>query len=96
MKPIFNPKTVGYCVEYYISTPNGNKFVGSEIVSEPDRTELGYYGTQYYKATEDVLINKGKCVIPKGADYHTRLIQLQGRDPKFYNNLIAISSSWTE
>ena len=93
VKPMFNPEVVGYCIEYYITTPNGNNFIGSEVVSEPDREVIGYYGTAYYTATEDILINGGKWVIPKGAEYYTRLVQLNGRDPNFYTNLLKFGNT---
>jgi len=88
VKPIFNPEIVGYCIEYYLTTPNGNHFLGSEVVDTPDRDIIGYYGTEYYIATEEIILFGGKKVIPKGAEYYTRLVQLNGRDPNFYEMLM--------
>ena len=88
VKPIFNPEVVGYCIEYYTQTPNGNHFIGSEVVDKPDREVIGYYGTEYGEATEDIYINNGKWVIPKGSTYYTRFVQLNGRDPEFYDKLM--------
>lgn len=92
VKPIFKPSIVGYCIEYYIQTPNGNNFIGSEVVDTPDREVLGYYGTTYHTADTDILINGGKWVIPKGSTYYTRLVQLNGRDPNFYKTLIQFTN----
>jgi len=89
VKPMFNPAVIGYCIEYYIQTPNGNHFIGSEIVDNPDREVIGYYGTEYYTATEDIVVNNNpKWTITKGSTYYTRLVQLNGRDPEFYDKLM--------
>jgi hypothetical protein len=91
LKPLFNPSVLGYCIEYYLQTPNGNRYIDSEVVSEPDREVLGYYGTQYHKTNVDITIRGTNKVIPKNSEYYTRLVKLNGRDPDFYDNVIKVN-----
>ena len=67
-------KNIGYFVEYKID----NKFVGSILLDEPDRNEVGYYGRIDAVAEEDIVFSNNKR-IKKGTNYYTRLYPMCGR-----------------
>ena len=89
VRPKFNPSTIGYSRDYYIQTPIEKRYIGSVTIDKPDREAIGYYGTEYHTATEDIVLSNKK-IIPKGAEYFTRLIKLNGRDENFYNTVIKV------
>jgi len=66
-------KNIGYFVEYMVD----NKFVGTVIIQEPDRAEVGYYGRIDAVANEDIVF-KNKKRIKKGTHYYTRMYPLCG------------------
>jgi hypothetical protein len=67
-------KNIGYFVEYMID----NKFVGTILLDEPDRDEVGYYGRIDAVAEEDIVFSNKKR-IKKGTNYYTRLYPMCGR-----------------
>ena len=67
-------QNLGFCLEYLV---NG-KYVGSVIISEPDREEIGYYGRIDAIAKEDIVF-KNKKRIKKGQSYYTRMYPLCGQ-----------------
>ena len=71
-KPVF--KDIGYFVEYLIDT----KLIGTKIIKEADREEIGYYSRIDAIAEEDILLDNKKK-IKKGQSYYTRLYPLCGK-----------------
>jgi hypothetical protein len=69
-----NFEHLGWYVEYMI----GSTYMGSVLLDEPDREEIGYYGRQDYIADTDIIL-PNKKVINKGERYFTRLYPLCGR-----------------
>ena len=67
-------ENIGYFVEYLIDT----KLIGTTVISEPDREEVGYNGTKHEVAQDDILLQRGKK-IKKGTKYYTRLYPLCGK-----------------
>jgi hypothetical protein len=67
-------QNLGFFLEYLV---NG-KYVGSVIISEPDREEIGYYGRIDAIAEEDIVF-KNKKRIKKGQSYYTRMYPLCGQ-----------------
>jgi len=69
-----NFEDIGYFVEYIIDT----KCIGTKIISEPDREQIGYYGRIDAVAEEDIIF-KNKKRIKKGQAYFTRMYPLCGK-----------------
>ena len=72
MKQTF--KNLGYFREYI----KNSKLIGTDIISEPDRDQIGYYSTKIHKATEKIIFSNNKK-INKGDNYITRLYPLCGK-----------------
>lgn len=66
-------ENIGYFIEYIINT----KLIGTKLIDQPDRKEIGYYSTQHHIAENDILFNNKKK-IKKGQSYYTRLYPLCG------------------
>ena len=64
---------IGYTVSYY----SNGKYVGSLPISEPDRSDLGYYGRREEVLEQDVIIGKKK--LKKGTLVKTELQKICGR-----------------
>lgn len=67
-------KNIGYFVEYIIDT----KLIGTVLIDQPDRKEIGYYSTQHNIADTDIVFSNKKK-IKKGQSYYTRLYPLCGQ-----------------
>tara|TARA_R110000803_G_scaffold23796_1_gene58051 strand:+ start:1904 stop:2125 length:222 start_codon:yes stop_codon:yes gene_type:complete len=67
-------KDIGYFLEYYID----GKYIGTTLIDQPDRDEIGYYGKQEAKADTDIKL-QGKKTIKKGTNYYTRMYPLCGQ-----------------
>jgi len=67
-------KNIGYFIEYVIDS----KLIGTKLIDQPDREEIGYYSTQHHIADLDIVFNNKKR-IKKGQSYYTRLYPLCGR-----------------
>ena len=65
---------MGYFLEYYID----NKFIGTIIIGEPDRKEIGYYSKIEATAEQDIMLSNKKR-IKKGCKYYTRMYPLCGK-----------------
>jgi len=65
---------LGYFLEYMI----GDKFIGTTILENPDRKEVGYYGRIDEVATQDIIF-KNKKRIKKGQSFYTRMYPLCGK-----------------
>lgn len=65
---------LGYFLEFMVNS----KLIGTKLIDQPDRKEIGYYSTQKHIATEDIIFDNKKR-IKKGQDYYTRLYPLCGR-----------------
>jgi len=65
---------IGYFLEYFID----NKFIGTKLLEQPDRDEVGYYGRIDAIAETDIIL-QGKKVIKQGTKYYTRMYPLCGR-----------------
>ena len=65
---------LGYFLEYMID----DKFIGTTILKNPDRKEVGYYGRIDEVATEDIIF-KNKKTIKKGQSFYTRMYPLCGK-----------------
>ena len=68
-----NFKKLGYFLEYMID----DKYIGSTILKEPDRKEIGYYGRIDEVAAEDIIFSSKKK-IKKGQAFYTRMYPLCG------------------
>jgi hypothetical protein len=69
-----NFEHLGYFLEYMIDT----KYIGSKIIEQPDRKEVGYYGRIDAIASEDIVLDNKKR-IKKGQSYYTRMYPLCGK-----------------
>jgi len=67
-------KNIGYFIEYIIDS----KLIGTKLIDQPDREEIGYYSTQHHTADTEIVFNNKKR-IKKGQSYYTRLYPLCGR-----------------
>jgi len=67
-------KKIGYFLEYMID----EKYIGSIVIDEPDREEIGYYGRIDDVATEDIIFSNKKR-IKKGQAFYTRMYPLCGK-----------------
>jgi len=65
---------LGYFLEYMID----DKFIGTTILENPDRKEVGYYGRIDEVATQDIIF-KNKKRIKKGQSFYTRMYPLCGK-----------------
>lgn len=72
MKQTF--ENLGYFREYI----KNSKLIGTDIISEPDRDQIGYYSTKKHIASENVILSNNKK-IKKGETYLTRLYPLCGK-----------------
>lgn len=72
MKQTF--KNLGYFREYI----KNSKLIGTDIISEPDRDQIGYYSTKKHIASENVILSNNKK-IKKGQEYYTRIYPLCGK-----------------
>jgi hypothetical protein len=71
MRAIFEEK--GFFLEYMVD----GKCIGTTLIDEPDREEVGYYGRIDAVATESFKV--GKKIIKKGTKYYTRMYPLCGK-----------------
>lgn len=71
MRQVFSD--LGYFLEYMVD----GKCIGTTLIDEPDREEVGYYGRIDEVATEDIKL--GKKTIKKGTSYYTRMYPLCGK-----------------
>ena len=69
-----NFEKLGYFLEYMID----DKFIGTTILENPDRKEVGYYGRIDEVATQDIIF-KNKKRIKKGQSFYTRMYPLCGK-----------------
>jgi len=67
-------KQLGYFLEYMID----EKYIGSIVIDEPDREEIGYYGRIDDVASEDIVFSNKKR-IKKGQAFYTRMYPLCGK-----------------
>jgi len=67
-------KDIGYFLEYYVD----GKFIGTTLLDEPDRAEIGYYSKQDAIAEQDIHLQSKKR-IKQGTKYYTRMYPLCGR-----------------
>lgn len=67
-------KDIGYFLEYYVD----GKFIGTTLLDEPDREEIGYYSRQDAIAEQDIQLQNKKR-IKQGTKYYTRIYPLCGR-----------------
>lgn len=67
-------KDIGYFLEYYVD----GKFIGTTLLDEPDREEIGYYSRQDAIAEQDIQLQSKKR-IKQGTKYYTRIYPLCGR-----------------
>jgi len=65
---------LGYFLEYMID----DNYIGSTILENPDREQIGYYGRIDEVATEDIIF-KNKKRIKKGQSFYTRMYPLCGK-----------------
>ena len=65
---------LGYFLEYMID----DKFIGTTILENPDREQVGYYGRIDEVATQDIIF-KNKKRIKKGQSFYTRMYPLCGK-----------------
>ncbi len=72
MKAIFEFK--GYFLEYMID----NKLIGTTLLDNPDREEIGYYSRIDSIAEENIVLDNKK-VIKKGTKFFTRIYPLCGK-----------------
>lgn len=70
-------KDIGYFVEYMTD----GKFVGTKVISEPDREIVGYYGRIDSIAEKDIILDNNKK-IKKGQRFYTRMYPLCGQKQK--------------
>lgn len=61
-------KIQGYFLEYLVD----GKFVGTKMLQEPDRTEVGYYSRIDSIADNDIKLDN-KRTIKKGTKFYTRM-----------------------
>jgi hypothetical protein len=67
-------KDDGYFLEYYV---NG-KFIGTKLIDEPDRQEIGYY-SKIDSVAEQNIVLQSKKIIKQGTKYYTRMYPLCGK-----------------
>jgi len=65
---------LGFFIEYHVD----NKYIGSLLVDNNDRKEIGYYSRKNEVAEQDILLGKNK-VIKKGTKFHTYIYPLCGK-----------------
>jgi len=68
-----------YIREYYV----GTRYIGYDIIDEPDRETFGYYGKRSHVDLQDVKIVTGRKTaktIPAGTEYITFLRPLSGKE----------------
>ena len=66
-------KDIGYFLEYYVE----GKFIGTNLIDQPDREEIGYYSRIDSVADQDIKL-QSKKVIKKGTKYYTRVYPMCG------------------
>ena len=67
-------KDISYFLEYYVD----GKFIGTTLLDEPDREEIGYYSRQDAVAVQNIQL-QSKKIIKQGTKYYTRMYPLCGR-----------------
>ncbi len=67
-------KDIGYFVEYCVD----GKLIGTLLIDNPDREEIGYYSRIDAVADSDIKLQRNK-IIKKGTKYYTRLYPLCGQ-----------------
>jgi len=67
-------KDLGYFVEYCVD----GKLIGTLLIDNPDREEIGYYSRIDAIADSDIKLQRNK-IIKKGTKYYTRLYPLCGQ-----------------
>jgi hypothetical protein len=67
-------KDIGYYIEYCVD----GKLIGTLLVDNPDRDEVGYYSRIDAIADTDIKLQRNK-IIKKGTKYYTRLYPLCGQ-----------------
>jgi len=65
---------LGYFLDYMIN----DKFIGTTILKNPDRKEVGYFGRIDEVATEDIILDNKKRV-KKGQSFYTMMYPLCGK-----------------
>lgn len=73
---------IGWFLEFYID----NKYMGTVVIDQPDRDQVGYYSRQDDVAVADILLDNGKK-IKEGTRYYTRLYPLNGKS-NLYKNIV--------
>ena len=67
-------KDLGYFVEYCVD----GKLIGTLLIDNPDREDIGYYSRIDAIANSDIKLQRNK-IIKKGTKYYTRLYPLCGQ-----------------
>tara|TARA_R110002049_G_scaffold130412_6_gene288796 strand:- start:586 stop:807 length:222 start_codon:yes stop_codon:yes gene_type:complete len=67
-------KDLGYFVEYCVD----GKLIGTLLIDNPDREDIGYYSRIDAIADSDIKLQRNK-IIKKGTKYYTRLYPLCGQ-----------------
>lgn len=67
-------KKIGYFLDYMIA----DNYIGSIVINEADREEIGYYSRIDDVASQDIVLSNKK-VIKKGQEFYTRMYLLCGK-----------------